>query len=461
MRGKVILLMWICICFLLLPGCWGSMETDQLGYVLVIGLDKGEENIIKVTFQLAIPEPIEGRQAEKGTEVVSVEAPSIFAAQELIDTFVSKRSTIIHNKAIVVSEDIAREGLSKYINPLVRSSDLRRTNYLLVTQGKAHDFIQENVNLIFERYPSRQLDIFMTSTYMTGLIPNADVHKFYEALNSPGRQPIAALVGVEKKKEETQKKEQQGEEDKEQQGDQDKKQQDRQNKEQEGEQQAQDKKKETKSEKEKVEEAMAYVPGEIPREGGNKIEIIGTAVFKDDRLVGFLNGKETRYYQMVTGGFGRGNFTFPDPDPVEGGSNIINLEIMKGRSPEIKVDPDQEKINVRLFLEGEILSIQSGENYEQGTLKKQLEDYVSNHITQEVMRLIRKTQDEYRSDIFGFGEFTRIDLLTWQDWVDYEWLRKYPRYEVSVETVFKVRRSGMMIRTAPIHRGGEGGVRNE
>jgi spore germination protein KC len=432
MRREVILLVWISFCFLLLPGCWGSMETDQLGYVLVIGLDKGEENIIKVTFQLAIPEPIEGRQAEKGTEVVSVEAPSIFAAQELIDTFVSKRSTIIHNKAIVVSEDIAREGLSKYINPLVRSSDLRRTNYLLVTQGKAHDFIQENVNLIFERYPSRQLDIFMTSTYMTGLIPNADVHKFYEALNSPGRQPIAALVGVENK-----------------------------NKEQEGEQQAQDKKKETKSEKEKVEEAMAYVPGEIPREGGNKIEIIGTAVFKDDRLVGFLNGKETRYYQMVTGGFGRGNFTFPDPDPVEGGSNIINLEIMKGRSPEIKVDPDQEKINVRLFLEGEILSIQSGENYEQGTLKKQLEDYVSNHITQEVMRLIRKTQDEYRSDIFGFGEFTRIDLLTWQDWVDYEWLRKYPRYEVSVETVFKVRRSGMMIRTAPIHRGGEGGVRNE
>jgi spore germination protein KC len=425
MRRKVILLVWISLCFLLLPGCWDSRETDQLGYVLVIGIDKGEENIIRVTFQLAIPEPVEGGQTEKGTEVVSVEAPSIFAAQELIDTFVSKRSTIIHNKAIVVSEDIAREGLSKYINPLVRSRNLRRTNYLLVTQGKAHDFIMENVNLIFERYPSRQFDIFMTSTYMTGLIPNADVHKFYEALNSPGRQPIAALVGVENK-----------------------------NKEQEGEQQAQDKEKETKNEKEKVEEGMAYVPGEIPREGGNKIEMIGTAVFHDDRLVGFLNGKETRYYQMVTGGFGRGNFTFPDPDPVEGGSNIINIEIMKGRSPEIKVDPAQEKIKLRLFLEGEILSIQSGENYERGALKRQLEDYVSNHITKELMRLIRKTQDEYKSDIFGFGEFTRIDFWTWRDWVNYEWLSKYPQYQVSVETFFHVRRSGMMIRTSPIHHGG-------
>lgn len=431
MRRKVILLVWISLCILLLSGCWDSRETDQLGYVLVIGLDKGEKNIIKVTFQLAIPEPIEGRTAEKGTEVVSVEAPSIFAAQELTDTFVSKRSTIIHNKAIVVSEDIAREGLSKYINPLVRSSDLRRTNYLLVTQGKAHDFIKENVNLIFERYPSRQLDIFMASTYMTGLIPNADVHKFYEALNSPGRQPIAALVGVEKEKEETQKKEPQGG------------------------QPAQDKKKETESEKEKVEEGLAYVAGKVPREGGNKIEMIGTAVFHDDRLVGFLSGEETRYYQMITGGFGRGNFTFPDPDPVEGGSNIINIEIMKGRGPEIKVDPNQEKINVRLFLEGEILSIQSGENYERGALKKQLEEYVSKNITQEVMRLIRKTQEEYRSDIFGFGEFTRIDFWTWRDWVDYRWLSKYPQYQVSVETVFYVRRSGMMIRTAPIHRGGE------
>jgi spore germination protein KC len=453
MRRKVIFLVWISICFLFLTGCWGSRETDQLGYVLVIGLDKGEENIIKVTFQMAIPEPVEGGQAEKVTEVVSVEAPSIFAAQELTDTFVSKRSTLIHNKAIVVSEEIAREGLSKYINPLVRSRDLRRTNYLLVTQGKAHDFIKENINLIFERYPSRQLDIFMTSTYMTGLIPNADIHKFYEALSSPGRQAIAALVGVEKNKD-IQNKEQQGEEDKEQQGDQDKEQQEQQNKEQEGEPQAQDKKKETKSEKEKVEEGMAYVPGKIPREGGNKIEMIGTAVFHDDRLVGFLNGEETRYYQMITGGFGRGNFTFPDPDPVEGGSNIINLEIKKGRSPEIKIDPAQEKINLRLFLEGEILSIQSGENYERGALKRQLEDYVSNSITKNVMQLIRKTQDEYRSDIFGFGEYTRIDFWTWRDWVEYEWLRKYPQYQVNVETVFQVRRSGMMTGTSPIHRGG-------
>lgn len=455
MRRKVILLVWISLCILLLSGCWDSRETDQLGYVLVIGLDKGEKNIIKVTFQLAIPEPIEGRTAEKGTEVVSVEAPSIFAAQELTDTFVSKRSTIIHNKAIVVSEDIAREGLSKYLNPLVRSRELRRTNYLLVTQGKAHDFIQENVNLIFERYPSRQLDIFMTSTYSTGLIPNADVHKFYEALNSPGRQPIAALVGVENKNKDTQNKEQQGERNQEQQDDQNKEQQGDENKEQQVEQPAPDKEKEIKSEKEKVEEGLAYVAGKVPREGGNKIEMIGTAVFHDDRLVGFLSGEETRYYQMITGGFGRGNFTFPDPDPVEGGSNIINIEIMKGRGPEIKVDPDQEKINVRLFLEGEILSIQSGENYERGALKKQLEEYVSKNITQEVMRLIRKTQEEYRSDIFGFGEFTRIDFWTWRDWVDYRWLSKYPQYQVSVETVFYVRRSGMMIRTAPIHRGGE------
>lgn len=419
MKQKVGLFLLLWMFFLIMSGCWGSKETDELGYIMLIGIDKGKENILEITFQLAIPQPIEGGQGEKATEAISVEAPSIFGAVEIADSFISKQLTLIHNKAIVVSEEIARDGLSKYINPLVRSREVRRTNYLLVTQGKAKQFIKENINLIFERYPSRQFDIFMSGADITGLIPDADIHKFYEGRNSPGRQPIAALVGTQKKKEEQQKEE--------------------------------EKSKNTKTTQEKVQEGMAYLPGEIPREGGNKIEIIGLAVFKEDRLVGLLNGEETRYYQMLTGNFIHGNFTFPDPNLREGGNEIIVIELKEGRSPEIKVDPAKEQINVRLFLEGEILSIQSGKNYEQGKLKRQLEGYVSNWVTQASSRLIRKTQEEYGSDIFGFGEFTRIDFWTWQDWINYDWLQKYPQYQVSVQTEFYVRRTGMMTETAPIH----------
>ncbi len=74
---------------------------------------------------------------------MEVEAASLFGAEQLLNTFVSKHITLIHNTTVVVSEEIAREGLAKYINPLVRSREIRRTNYLLVVKGKANDFIEK------------------------------------------------------------------------------------------------------------------------------------------------------------------------------------------------------------------------------------------------------------------------------------------------------------------------------
>ncbi|HHZ16857.1 MAG TPA: Ger(x)C family spore germination protein [Clostridia bacterium] len=417
MKQKIVFLMLLAAALVFLTACWSSHETDELGYIILLGIDKGERNIVNVTFQLAIPQPIEGGDAEKASEVISVEAPSLFAALELADSFISKHLTFIHNKAIIVSEEIAREGLDRYINPLVRSREVRRTNFLMVTQGKASELIQANKTLVFERYPSRQIDIFMAASRTTGLLPHADIHRFYEGLNSPGSQPIAALIGMEKKSPEKEKED--------------------------------ELKQQEQNSKEKVEQGLAYLPGEIPRKGGNEIEIIGLAAFREDKLIGYLNGKETRFYQLLTGNFVRGSVTFPDPDPKEAGSNIIVAEIIQGRKPEVTIDLRQQKMKIRLFLEGEILSIQSGENYEQGRLRRQLEDYVSRTISREATRLIRKTQEEFRADIFGFGENTRTDFLTWQDWIEYDWLSKYPQFEVSVETEFHVRRTGMMMRTAP------------
>ncbi|HHY06853.1 MAG TPA: Ger(x)C family spore germination protein [Clostridia bacterium] len=416
MTPKVKLLLISMFLFLFAQGCWGMQETDEMGYILVMGIDKGEENIVKVTFQLAVPQPLEGGgEKEAATEIIEVEAASLFGAQQLLNTFVSKHLTLIHNTAVIVSEEIAREGLSKYINPLVRSRELRRTNFLLVVKGKAGEFIEQNKGLVFEKYPSRQLDILMASADLTGIILESDIHMFYQGLKSPGQQPTLALVGVQRSKEE------------------------------------QDKEASSRSNEEKIKAEAAYLPGEIPRKGGNKIDLIGQAVFKDDQLVGFLNGEETRYYKMLTGKFKKSIFSFSEPEEAD--NDLIVMEIKKACHPEIKIRADDFKtvIEVNLFLDGEIMSIQSGKNYEKGTLEKELEKHISNLISQEITQLIKKTQEEYASDIFGFGEYTRGFFWTWQDWVDYAWLEKYPFCEVKVQTYFDIRRTGMMSKTASTH----------
>ena len=63
-KGVLLLCLMIPL-LLLIQGCWGSQETDETGYILLMGFDKGEKDILKVTYQMAIPHPVEGGEAEK------------------------------------------------------------------------------------------------------------------------------------------------------------------------------------------------------------------------------------------------------------------------------------------------------------------------------------------------------------------------------------------------------------
>lgn len=404
---------------ILLTGCWGVNETDELAYILAMGIDKGENNIINVTFQIAIPKSLGGGEGGGGGEPVhniSVEAASLFGAQQLANAFVDRELTFIHNRIVVVSDEIAKEGLNRYINPLIRSREIRRNTYIMVTRGSSKDFLEKN-KPILEINTSEQFELLLGEAGKVGFMTDTIMNDFYNATKLSGKEPILTLVGIASKKETK-------------------------------------KGRKFSSRIDMIEKEVAYLPGEIPREGGNEIEAIGLAAFRGDKLTGYLDGSQTRYYQMVTGNFQKAIFTFPDPEKKE--TDVIVIEIKAGRRPNTGVRFEQGKpvIEARVVLEGEIRSLQSGINYEMGAKLNELEKYLENIITREITAVIKKTQEDFKSDIFGFGEKTRKYFLTYPDWEKYNWQEVYPQAQVNVKVDLMIRRSGLMILTAPI-KGGE------
>lgn len=415
---KVIIL--CCALILLATGCWGARETDELGYILAMGIDKGKESDLHITFQVA---SLKGGSAgegggEKGSELFTVEAASIFGALQLANAFVSRDLTLMHNRAVIVSADVARDGLSEYINAFVRSREIRRNTFLFITPGQAADVMKNN-KPILESNPSRQLELLTGAKKFAGFLVATDIHEMNTALKSPGQEAVAALIGINKGKEAEEK---------------------------------------NQGFEEKIRQEVSYLPGEIPRQGGNKIDVIGTAVFRGDKLAGYLDGTETRYYQMVRGSFDRAIVTFPDPEEPE--KYALELRIKKGRSPGINVSFIDEvpQVEVSIILEAEIVSLDSGIDYETGEKELALERYLEKYITAEISKVIKKTQEEYKSDIFGFGDYTRKYFLTWQDWQDYGWLERYPEAQISINTSLAIRRTGLMSNTTelpPIKKKGD------
>lgn len=101
---------------------------------------------------------------------------------------------------------------------------------------------------------------------------------------------------------------------------------------------------------------------------------MGLAVFNGSKMVGEFDGEETQLQLMLEGDFGYSYVTIPDP-LVE--DYVVLLNIKQNRNPNrsVEIVNGKPNIKVKVFLEADILSIQSGINYESLEMVNILETY--------------------------------------------------------------------------------------
>jgi Ger(x)C family germination protein len=281
--------------------------------------------------------------------------------------------------------------------------------HVAVVKGKAEDFIKEDMTNIGESL-AKAIELIATQSKNTAFFPEARFNNFYRGMLSPYESPIAIYGGVNNfDKLPT----------------------------------------ETQNGATPLVIDNGYLPGDLPRSGITKREFAGTAVFNGDKMVGNLDSVETRYYLIVMGKYKRGVITINDKLKPR---SAIAVDIRNGRTPQISSHFENGKpvIDVKLKIEGDIESIQSRINYEELSKLNDLNIQISEHLKNEIQKLIEKTQKELKADIFGFGHKVVNHFSTIQAWEKYNWLAHYPEAKVNVDVEVNIRRTGLMIHSAPI-----------
>jgi hypothetical protein len=196
------------------------------------------------------------------------------------------------------------------------------------------------------------------------------------------------------------------------------------------------------AEEEQFSEGQFYA-GQSPLKGGNNIELMGTAVFYQDRMVGVLNGEETLILNLLRGWLKQTLLTIPDPANPK---YSISLRIKMERKPKLKVTLSRggPKIYVRISLDGEIISTQSSINYGSPAKLSLLEEELNKLLTEKTQNLIAKTQDEMQADIFGFGNKARHLVATWPKWQKLNWPELFPQAQTGVIVKIHLRRFGLL-----------------
>jgi spore germination protein KC len=182
-------------------------------------------------------------------------------------------------------------------------------------------------------------------------------------------------------------------------------------------------------------------PGFTAAEPLLDVEVAGAALFRKDKLVGFLTQKETRGLLWVLGEVRGGPLLVRCPE----GDKFTSLRILRAQSrvtPEITAD-GRLRVTIRIREEADLEETECKLDVGEAGAIAELEALQAQVITAEVMSAVRKAQ-EYRSDAFGFGEaFHRRYPREWRLMKE-RWSEDFfPAVEVKVAVDAKIRRVGL------------------
>jgi spore germination protein KC len=416
----ILVTLFVCSFF---TGCFDKKEVEDFAYAVAIGLDKGKTNSLRLTLQIAIPTETGGggggggnggdeKKRSKAATLITIEAPTIYSALNMANTYISKELNLSHVKVIVFSEELAREGIQKYIHTMVRWKEFRPSMYVAVARCSAEEYL-ENVEPVLEINYAKFYELTYSGFRYTGFIANTQFINFYVQQESYDMNPVAVLAGITKYKT------------------------------------AEDFTLEESTYKMK---GRTYVlggdfkAGDMTVVGDLKSEVAGLAVFKGDKMVGDIDAGDTALYSILVGQFNHSYVTIKDPIEKE---DFIVLNIKQSRKPKHKVEisGDRPEISVSIMLEADILSIQSGINYEKAENLPVMEKAAEDFIKKSMEDLLTRTTKEFESDIIGFGKAAKGKFLTWDEWEKFDWNAKYKNSVFTIQVDVKVRRPGLVVRT--------------
>jgi spore germination protein KC len=217
---KVWLVLILTIPFL--SGCWDRLEIEDRAVILGLSIDKasnkdlGERKKvaytkedfpkpstgpIRLTVQIAIQGriplgPVQGGGGgeAKSVWVLSVVGETIDDAIMNLQQQMAYRLFFGHLRVIVISDEIAKNGVQNINDYFRRNSEIRRTVWMLVSKSDAKKAM--TITPPLERVPTLYLMEAINQSVLLGKFPIDFLGIFWSASSAKGREPFLPLIEV-------------------------------------------------------------------------------------------------------------------------------------------------------------------------------------------------------------------------------------------------------------------------
>ncbi len=387
---------YLVIAILIMFSCSGChkdiVELEGQGYVSAIGIDKGKNNNLSITYQIAnIKYGMDtttnkfANQRKKG-ETVTFESPDLITAKDIANVVVARRVTLEHARILIVGEDFAKTPeFFHVLEAALRDKELRRSMNIFVCREKASEFLNKNDPQMEDR-TSKYFDFVTDRWRDTGFITISDLNKFLQRTEENTSLSLGAYTSTKQY-----------------------------------------------SSNDDGNEAD-YLPGQVNFQGANPTQMIGAAVFKRGKMIGNLTGDENRLVALLRPKNEIKSMLFTFEDPIDRAYKI-SAKLIKSKNTKIKIDisSNKPKVNVVVPVKIEILAIPSFVKYVEVKDNEQLlRNAIKEQLEEKAGKLIKKTQEVFGGEPFLWQLEVRKKFWTFEEYQNYNWMDKYDKAEVSI-----------------------------
>ncbi|MGM8216665.1 Ger(x)C family spore germination C-terminal domain-containing protein [Bacillaceae bacterium W0354] len=183
-----------------------------------------------------------------------------------------------------------------------------------------------------------------------------------------------------------------------------------------------------------------FIAGNMAYEGStNNTNFVGSAVFKEGKMIGKLTGEETRLSILLNNTIDASDVlaTFPDPFN-EKYRNTVRIFKKQKNKISMNLSNGAPKINVMIPMEVEVLTDHGMVNYAEDKTKRDiLKESIKEHLLKSLEKLVEKTQKEFKGEPFGWSLVARKNFLTIPEYDEFNWMEKYPTMDVSISLDIK------------------------
>jgi len=179
---------------------------------------------------------------------------------------------------------------------------------------------------------------------------------------------------------------------------------------------------------------------------GTEVNIGGSGVIKNFKFVGWLNEEETQGVNFFLGKVSGGDIVVKD---IEGEGTETFTMLGQKRRLSLKSAGPVPEFSLQVYVHGNIASTPHRITYHEAKLEskdiERLEELVSKEIESQILKGVKKLQDDYKVDLLNLGDYLRKYKPALWKMYEADWEDIFPNVKIDINVKTTVKNIGAML----------------